>query len=75
MQTLGKAIVIVLIVCAAAPTLTLIVLDQYYYSKRPRQPQTEVGRVYVKRAKVQTVLQTSTSQKLRGGLSIMTYGS
>jgi hypothetical protein len=46
-----KAILILAIVCAIVPTGSLIVLDVYYYAKRPHEPQPELGRVYVVRVK------------------------
>ena len=51
MRALRKAIVILAIVCAIVPTGSLIVLDVYYYARRPREPHSELGRVYAVRVK------------------------
>lgn len=51
MRTVQKTVVITLAVLAITLFFSFIALDPYYYSTRPRQPDTESGRIYRERVK------------------------
>jgi hypothetical protein len=51
MRTLRKTIVITFIELAVMLFFSVLALDPYYYSTRPREPHPESGRIYRKRVK------------------------
>jgi hypothetical protein len=51
MRKLRKTIVITLVALAFGLFFSLVALDPYYYSTRPREPHPEVGRIYRQRVK------------------------
>ena len=51
MRTVQKTVVITLAVLAITLFFSFIALDPYYYSTRPRQPDTQSGRIYRERVK------------------------
>jgi hypothetical protein len=51
MRKLQKTAVITLVVLAVTLFFSFIALGPYYYSSRPRQPDTQSGRIYRERVK------------------------
>jgi hypothetical protein len=51
MRKLQKTVVITLLVLAVTLFFSFIALGPYYYSSRPRQPDTQSGRIYRERVK------------------------